>query len=101
MLYQSVEFKAPSNIYNVVTRLLQLCDEFCVIATVWDPELTVPEIEELAEFEKRSDLLIETLLYTLYSLHEKANGQHLLQLINQLDFNKFFSINKMDQSLLL
>lgn len=71
------------------------------MASLWEPVLTEPEEEELTDFETRSNVVIETLMYTLYSLHEKANGQHLLQLINQLDFNKFFSTHKIDHSIAL
>ncbi|KAJ8929921.1 hypothetical protein NQ314_017330 [Rhamnusium bicolor] len=100
-LYQipAVQFEVPSKVYNVIIRLLELCDEFCIVASTWDAELTEPELEELETFQKRSDTVIDSLLFILYSLHEKVSGQHLLQLLSQLDFNRYFSKNKPDFNL--
>ena len=79
--------------------MLELCDSFCVIASTWGIELTEPEVMELEEFQKRTDTIVESLLFILYRLHEKANGQHLLQLLYQLDFNRYFSRSKPDFNL--
>ncbi|KAJ8924353.1 hypothetical protein NQ315_007149 [Exocentrus adspersus] len=100
-LYQTpaVQFDVPSKVCNVIIRLLELCDEFCLVASTWDAELTEPEVEELEIFQKRCDTVIESLLFILYSLYEKVGGQHLLQLISQLDFNQYFSKNKPDFNL--
>lgn len=85
--------------YNVIVRLLEVCDSFCVVASTWHPELTEPEVIEFEEFKKRTDTLVDSLLFILYRLHEKANGQHLLQLLYQLDFNRYFSRSKPDFNL--
>lgn len=86
-------------VYNVIVKLLMLCDEFCLVASSWDVELTELEVVELESFQNRTDTVVESLLYILYKLHEKAKGQHLLQLLYQLDFNRFFSKNKPDFNL--
>lgn len=86
-------------VYNVIIKLLELCDKFCLVANTWDAELTEPELQELETFQKRSDTVIESLLFILYSLHEKISGEHLLQLLLQLDFNRYFSKNKPDFNL--
>lgn len=95
-LYQipSLQFETPNKVYNIIIKLLELCDEFCLVTSTWDAELTEPHIEELEAFQKRSDSIIETFLFILYKLHEKVSGQHLLQLLLQLDFNRYFSKNK-------
>ncbi|CAG9821376.1 unnamed protein product [Phaedon cochleariae] len=97
-LYQTpaVQYDVPSKVYSVILKLLELCDDFCLVARTWESELLVPELEELEVFQKRSDMVIESLLFILYRLHEKVSGQHLLQLLSQLDFNKYFSKNKPD-----
>ncbi|XP_023024643.2 gamma-tubulin complex component 4 [Leptinotarsa decemlineata] len=97
-LYQvpAVQYEIPSRVYSIIIRLLELCDEFCLVASTWNSELTEPELEELEIFQKRSDTVIESLLFILHRLHEKVSGQHLLQLLSQLDFNKYFSKNKAD-----
>ncbi|RZC37978.1 gamma-tubulin complex component 4, partial [Asbolus verrucosus] len=95
----AVQFNVPSKVYNVIIRLLELCDNFCIIANTWDAVLTEPEVAEFEEFQKRTDTIVESLLFILYRLHEKANGQHLLQLLYQLDFNRYFSRSKPDFNL--
>ncbi|KAG5872320.1 hypothetical protein JTB14_018992 [Gonioctena quinquepunctata] len=97
-LYQvpAVQYDIPSRIYIIIIKLLELCDEFCLVAGTWDSELNEPDVEELEVFQKRSDTVIESLLFMLHRLHEKASGQHLLQLLSQLDFNKYFSKKKTD-----
>ncbi|KAJ8962678.1 hypothetical protein NQ318_001074 [Aromia moschata] len=54
-LYQipAIQFDVPSKVYNVIIRLLELCDEFCLVANTWNTELTEPEIEELESFQKK------------------------------------------------
>lgn len=75
-------------------QILRLCDEFCIIARTWDVKLTKDQHEDLLELKKRSGNLVEVLLHVLYSLHEKASGHHLLQLLHQLDFNHWFTKKK-------
>lgn len=69
------------------------------MASTWETNLTESDLEELECFQKRSDVAIESLLYVLYSLHEKVSGSHLLQLLLHLDFNRYFSKNKTDMNL--
>lgn len=92
-LYQipSLQCGQPSKVYNIIIKLLELCDKFCLVTSTWDAVLTEPEIEELEAFKKQSDSIIETFLFILYQLHDKVSGQHLLQLLLQLDFNRYFS----------
>lgn len=80
-------------VYNVVIRFLELCDSFCLTAKTWESELTEPNLIEVQQFENNADILVDSLLVILYKLHEKAKGQHLLQLLYQLDFNRYFSKN--------
>ncbi|XP_066263011.1 gamma-tubulin complex component 4 [Euwallacea similis] len=100
-LYQmpTLQHNPPSKVYNIITRLLKLCDEFCLSAKSWEAELTEPDLEEFDIFQKRTDIIIDTLLVLLYSLHGKVRGNHLLQLVLHLDFNKYFSRNKTDLNL--
>lgn len=100
-LYQmpALQHNVPSKVYNVVTKLLELCNKFCLMASTWETNLTESDLEELECFQKRSDVAIESLLYVLYSLHEKVSGSHLLQLLLHLDFNRYFSKNKTDMNL--
>ncbi|CAH0551488.1 unnamed protein product [Brassicogethes aeneus] len=100
-LYQipAIQYNEPSKVYNVIIHLLELCDEFCLVATTWELILTEPEVIDLNKFQKECDIVVESLLLILQSLHEKASGQHLLQLILQLDYNKYFSKNRMDLNL--
>ncbi|XP_066143119.1 gamma-tubulin complex component 4 [Euwallacea fornicatus] len=100
-LYQMpvLQHNPPSKVYNIITRLLELCDEFCLSAKSWEAELTEPDLEEFDTFQKRTDIIIDTLLVLLYSLHGKVRGNHLLQLVLHLDFNKYFSRNKTDLNL--
>ncbi|EFA06296.1 Gamma-tubulin complex component 4 homolog-like Protein [Tribolium castaneum] len=90
----AVQFNVPSEVYNVIIQLLELCDNFCVIASTWQPQLTEPEVTEFEQFQKRTDTIVDSLLFILYKLHERADGQHLVQLLHQLDFNRFFTRNK-------
>lgn len=83
----------------MISKLLEFCDEFCVIASLWEPDLTEADVEQLESFQTRSDIAIETLLFVLHSLHEKVSGGHLLQLLLHLDFNRYFSRNKTDLNL--
>lgn len=85
--------------YKIITKLLELCDEFCKSASLWQTTLTDPVLEELGMFQKKTDIIIDTLLIVLYSLHGKVGGNHLLQLVLHLDFNKYFSKNKVDLNL--
>lgn len=100
-LYQmpALQHNVPSKVYNIVTKLLELCDEFCIIANTWEATLTEADIVELELFQKRSDIAIDSLLFVLYSLHEKVSGGHLLQLLLHLDFNRYFSKNRVDLNL--
>lgn len=96
-LYQvpPLQFETPSKVYNIIIKLLELCDEFCIVSNSWGAQLSEPQLAELETFQKRSDTIIETFLFILYNLHEKvASGQHLLQLLLQLDFNRYFSKTK-------
>ncbi|CAH1962098.1 unnamed protein product [Acanthoscelides obtectus] len=101
-LYQepAVQCDEPSKVYSVIMSLLELCDEFCLVAGTWGTELTEPDFEDLEIFQKRSDNIIETLLFILYKFHEKVNGEHLLQLLSQLDFNSYFSKKMSDLNLM-
>ncbi|XP_019758234.1 gamma-tubulin complex component 4 isoform X2 [Dendroctonus ponderosae] len=100
-LYQlpALQHNVPSKVYNVIIKLLELCDEFCATASTWNAELTEPELQELRSLEKRAEIAIETLLLVLYTLHKKVSGGHLLQLLFHLDFNRYFSKNKADLNL--
>ncbi|XP_076267621.1 gamma-tubulin complex component 4 [Rhynchophorus ferrugineus] len=100
-LYQmpALQHNVPSKVYNVVTILLELCDKFCMVANTWETTLTESDLEELDFFQKRSDVAIESLLFVLYSLHEKVSGGHLLQLLLHLDFNRYFSKNRTDMNI--
>ncbi|XP_044265603.1 gamma-tubulin complex component 4 [Tribolium madens] len=95
----AVQFNVPTEVYNVIIRLLELCDSFCIVAATWQPKLTEPEVTEFQQFQKRTDTIVDSLLFILSRLHERANGRHLLQLLHQLDFNRFFSRNKLDFNL--
>lgn len=88
-----------SQVYNVIIKLLELCDEFCATASAWNAELTEPELLDLTALEKRAEVQIEMLLLVLYTLHKKVSGGHLLQLLFHLDFNRYFSKNKADLNL--
>ncbi|XP_050515476.1 gamma-tubulin complex component 4 [Diabrotica virgifera virgifera] len=97
-LYQvpAVQYDIPSRVYNIIIKLLELCDHFCLVANTWDSELADVELEELIMFQNQTDVVIESLLFILQKLHEKASGQHLLQLLSQLDFNRYFSKYRAD-----
>lgn len=100
-LYQipMLQFETPSKVYDIIIKLLDLCDEFCYTTSTWDAVLTEPQIYELEAFKRNSESIIETFLFILYRLHEKVNGQYLLQLLLQLDFNRYFSKNKPELNL--
>ncbi|XP_050294472.1 gamma-tubulin complex component 4 isoform X2 [Anthonomus grandis grandis] len=89
----------PSKVYNVITELLSLCDEFCLIAGTWEAELTEPNLEQLEDFQKKSNNAVESLLTVLYTMYRKISGGHLLQLLLLLDFNGYFSESKADLNL--
>ncbi|CAH1098555.1 unnamed protein product [Psylliodes chrysocephalus] len=97
-LYQvpAIQYEIPSKVYNIIIKLLELCDRFCLVATTWDSILTEVELDVLEMFQNQCDIVIESLLLILQKLHLKASGQHLLQLLSQLDFNRYFSKNKTD-----
>ncbi|XP_049817120.1 gamma-tubulin complex component 4 isoform X2 [Aethina tumida] len=92
-------FNLPSNyihskVFNVISRLLELCDNFCAAATQWKADLTDVEAHELSIFQERSDNLLESLMYILHNMDERVSGHQLLQLLLQLDFNDYFSKSK-------
>ncbi|XP_045461104.1 gamma-tubulin complex component 4 [Harmonia axyridis] len=94
-LYQdpAVHMNVPSRIYRNIMALLELCDDFSITAKFWDEDLTEPQVLELEDFQKRADSLIETLLDTLFHLRKKEKGDHLFQLLDQLNFNEYFKKN--------
>ncbi|KAI4467861.1 gamma tubulin complex component c-terminal [Holotrichia oblita] len=100
-LYQvpSLNFNTKNTIYNIILLLLEVCNEFCLIATTWNAELNELEVRELNELEKRADNLTEMLLRILYNIHQKVSGPDLLQLLYRLDFNRWYSKNKPDFNL--
>ncbi|XP_060536121.1 gamma-tubulin complex component 4 [Cylas formicarius] len=100
-LYQmpALQNNVPSKVYDVIIKLLELCDQFCLAASTWKGEITEADLEGLEAFQKKTDTTIESLLIVLYTLHEKVSGGHLLQLLLHLDFNKYFSKNRMDLNL--
>ncbi|GJQ80181.1 putative gamma-tubulin complex component [Trypoxylus dichotomus] len=100
-LYQVPAFNLNrrNTIYNIIMLLLEVCNEFCSVATMWNAQLNDLEVQELNEFEKRADNLTETLLRTLYNIHQKVSGPGLLQLLYRLDFNCWYSKNKPDFNL--
>lgn len=83
----------------MIINLLELCDQFCETANTWETELGEIELQELESFQKKSDIVIETLLLVLNSTHRKVSGDHLLKLLLSLDFNRYFSKNKIDLNL--
>lgn len=83
-------------IYKIIINILELCDKFCFVASTWGSSLTEPSLRDLQGFKRESNLLIETLLKLLHYLHKHSSGEHLLQLLHQLDFNCWFSKNKSD-----
>lgn len=73
-------------------KILRLCDDFCASASMWRAgELSQHHRNELAALRMRHNDLVEELLRLLYSLHERSAGHHLLQLLNHIDFNGWFS----------
>lgn len=100
-LYQipALQCETPSKVYNLIIKLFDLCEVFCLVASTWNGKLMEPQIIELQEYQTRYDLIVESLLFLLYRLHENASGQHLLQLLLQLDFNRYFSKSKPDLNL--
>ncbi|XP_057669107.1 gamma-tubulin complex component 4 [Diorhabda carinulata] len=97
-LYQvpAIQCEVPSKVYSIIIKLLELCDRFCLVASIWDSELSDIELEELEIFQGQSDVVVESMLFILHRLREKASGEHLLQLLSQLDFNRYFSKHKTD-----
>ncbi|KAL3285905.1 hypothetical protein HHI36_000423 [Cryptolaemus montrouzieri] len=100
-LYQdpAVQTNVPSKIYRVIMTLLELSDDFSESARTWKEVLTEPEVLELEDFQKRADTIIETLLFTLFNLMKKERGDHLFQLLDQLNFNQYFVKNKTNLNL--
>ncbi|XP_049818046.1 gamma-tubulin complex component 4-like isoform X2 [Aethina tumida] len=84
-----------SKVFNLITRLLELCDHFCFAATYWEPELMEIEINQLEAFQMKADFVVESLMFILTNMHAKVSGQYLSQLLTQLDFNKYFSKNRL------
>lgn len=78
---------------------MEVCNEFCLIATTWNAQLNEVELKELEDLEKRADNLTEVLLRILYNIHQKVSGPDLLQLLYRLDFNRWYSKNKPDFNL--
>ncbi|XP_044746717.1 gamma-tubulin complex component 4 [Coccinella septempunctata] len=101
-LYQdpAVHINVPSKIYRVIMALLELCDDFSLVAKSWDEDLTEPQVLELEDFQKRANTIIETLLFTLFNLRKKERGDHLFQLLDQLNFNQYFVKNKTNINLM-
>ncbi|CAG9862982.1 unnamed protein product [Phyllotreta striolata] len=95
-LYQmpAVHCEEPSQVYIVIFELLELCDKFCFYANAWGSLVIAEQLEQLEVLEDRCNLIIKSLLMLLQKLHEKASGQHVLQLLSQLDFNRYFSKQK-------
>lgn len=88
-----------NNVHSTLLVFLELCDEFCTHASIWGLNLTQVDELELDTLQVKCDRLVEHLLTTLYSLREHASGNHLLQLLHRLDFNRWFSKNKPDLNL--
>lgn len=65
-----------------------------MMAGTWNYELTDFEQHELFRMQQKCDTLIDHLLGMLYSLREHTSGNHLSQLLHQLDFNRWFSEKK-------
>lgn len=74
-------------------EILQVCDQFCKMVSMWDNKFFDVHKTELLELKAKSNSLIEMLLHIIYSLHEKSTGHHLLQLLQYIDFNRWFSKN--------
>lgn len=79
--------------------LLELCDDFSLVAKHWNEDLSGPQVLELEDFQKRANTIIQTLLFVLHNLRKKEKGDHLFQLLDQLNFNKYFVTNKTNVNL--
>lgn len=92
-LYQvpAVREDGQNKVFRLINALLELCDDFCMRANVWDVVLLEPELLLLERYKQKTDELIQRLLKMLYSLHKQVSGQHLMQLLHRLDFNCFYS----------
>lgn len=94
-LYQVPALKQEKNsmVYETILQILSVCDKFCSLVKNWQSDLTEVDLQKLAKLKSESDSLIEMLLHVLYSLHQKSSGQHLLQLLHHIDYNRWFSKN--------
>lgn len=48
--------------------LLELCDDFSLVAKHWNEDLSGPQVLELEDFQKRANTIIQTLLFVLHNL---------------------------------
>ncbi|KAB0803192.1 hypothetical protein PPYR_00162 [Photinus pyralis] len=94
-LYQVPALKQEKNsmVYETILQILSVCDKFCSLVKNWQSDLTEVDLQKLSKLKTESESLIEMLLHVLYSLHQKSSGQHLLQLLHHIDYNRWFSKN--------
>ena len=78
-------------VQKVLTKILNLCERFCAVASDWTGDFNDTLLKQLDEIVKEYECLSMYLLRLLTDLSVHSCGSHLAQLLLRLDFNRWFT----------